>query len=463
MFEGQGKRLLIECANSCIRISEANIEKETAEMTTTTKVTAHNMQSQIPPPNGRVPTVTHELASNMAGDSVRNVGIHHSHNSSVIVGLQLGHHSAHQTQDSLQLVHHMAHHTTDSLHLDVLSPQRSAVSSAVSSRSPILKANDFVYTGYMNLEEEETEEISPEFTGDFDFGIYLEYWRRGRKNSVIPKYRNLRDELTQNQYSKIPLHQYRELHEECQQFLEKHKNEDFKAKDIGSSNQICKISPGTVISIEHLIAMRVYTDFTETQKKFKRHCRRLYKDDTLESIMGRNCHIANWCRLLKECVMFWGKIMAKKDVVSCGLNAKLVFRSLHQRFECPLSTSKTLHIAEQFAGGIDGVILRLQRATPRTRYFDVKSFSKFSSEEERLFMGSALKIKAIRVWNYEESKWDSLKPKNFVPALAMFEQVYNGHFIDGKAETRALLSSLIRMVVDESIPRGMFYAIFSHL
>ena len=160
--------------------------------------------------------------------------------------------------------------------------------------------------------------------------------------------------------------------------------------------------------------------------------------------------------------MFWGKTMSKKDVVSCGLSAKLVFRSLHHRFECPLSTSKKLDVAEQFAG-IDGVILNLQRATPRTKYFDVKAFSAFKQEEERLFMGSALKIKAIRVWNDDEGKWDWLQPKLFVPALAMFEQVYNGHFIDGNAKTQALLSSLIRMVVDESIPRGMFHTVFSHL
>ena len=304
------------------------------------------------------------------------------------------------------------------------------------------RSNDFLF-----------DENASIVTGDFDFGIYLEYWRRDRKNSVIPKYETLKEELTSNRYARLTERQYIELLESCQRYLKL----GYKAKDIGSSNEICGLPPGTAISIQHLIAMKVYTDFNETQKEFKRHCRRLHKGESIESVIHRNEEIAIWCRLLKESVMFYGKVMAKKEVVFCGLTARLVFRSLHQRFECPLSTTKSRTVAENFTDGITGVILRLKRANAKTKYLDTSPFSTFSSEEERLFMGSSLKIKLIIVFNQETNKWEPLKPRCFISALGMFEQIHHGHFADGNTETSLLLLSLIHLAMEESNTKGTVY------
>ena len=187
-----------------------------------------------------------------------------------------------------------------------------------------------------NFSIEEINDTDSSISKNFDFGIYLEYWRRGRKNSVIPKYETLRDELTKNTHATITEDQYDELVRKCKVFL----NVGFKANDIGRSNEICKIPPGSPITLEHLIALKLYTDFDKVQREFKRHFRRLRGGETLESVMKRNQEIAHWSRLLRESVMFWGKTMAKKEEFYCGLTARLVLRSLNQRFECPLSTTK---------------------------------------------------------------------------------------------------------------------------
>ena len=287
---------------------------------------------------------------------------------------------------------------------------------------------------------------------NFDFGIYLEYWRPDRKNYVKPKYQSLKEELTKNRHQKLSEQQFDELREICEQYLVL----DFKANFIGRGNEICYIAAGSAITIAHLMAMKIYTDFDDTQREFKRHCRRIYKGESVESVMERNREIANWCRLMRECIMFWGKTMKKKDVFYCGLTARLLLNSEHHRFECPLSTTKSFDVAQQFTDGFTGTILMLKRGNGKTRYFDCSRISAFPNEEERLFMGSTLKIKGILIYDGDTKKWEHLKPKGFVSALAMFEAIYNGHFIDGNDATRTLLLSLLQAEIDRSGHKGVF-------
>ena len=301
---------------------------------------------------------------------------------------------------------------------------------------------------------------------NFDFGVYLEYWRHDRKNSIIPKYRNLKEELMNNRHSTITEQQYAQLMEDCEQYL----NLGLKANDIGICNKTCKIPPGSLITIEHLVVLKLYTGFTNLQREFKRHCRRLHKGESVESVMDRNREIAHWSRLLRESIMFWGNSMAKKEEFYCGLSARLLLRSLKQRFECPLSTTKSWDVAQRFTGIISnihrqiaslctcsvykenifisdeykGMILKIKRANTRTRYFDVAAhLSVFNHEEERLFIGSSITITGIFTYNGLRGKWESLRPKNMVSALAMLQQIYSGHFVDGGSGTRALLLELL--------------------
>ena len=323
---------------------------------------------------------------------------------------------------------------------------------AVSQRINMPDAEDIQDNGFISsfgsssrslhndFQTDESGDNICEISKNFDFGVYLEYWRRGRKNYVNPKYENLKEESTKNQYSKIREETYIELAKQCEQYL----NRGYKAKDIGIGNKICKIAPGSPITIEHLIVLKMYSDFDEMQREFKRHCRRLRNGESMKSVRERNREIAHWSRLLRESVMFWGKTMTKKDQFYCGVSARLVLRSLNQRFECPLSTTKDFDVAQRFTDGLSGVVLRMKRANQHTRYFDMVPFSSFS-EAERVFFGSTIRITGILVYNNDVGKWESLKPKYFVAALTIFEQIYNGHFVDGKAEARALLQRLLHL------------------
>lgn len=248
----------------------------------------------------------------------------------------------------------------------------------------------------------------------------MEYWKTGKKNTVIPKYETLREELTQNSHAPITNQQYNKLQSQCKDIL---KRKSFVAEHIGAANQNCGVKAGMQMPVEHAICLKLYTDLDDVQREFKKHCRRLSEGESLQSVMLRNAEIANWCRLLKECVMFWGETMRSNQEVYSGMNTRLMFHSLYQRFECPLSTTTSKDVANLFTESGSGIRLSLKRASPLTRYIDVAPFSCHRNEKEFLFMGSTLKIVDINI---------GLKSfKNEVAALMMLEQIMRGRFIDG--------------------------------
>eukprot|EP01084_Bolivina_argentea_P153702 267983_1 len=108
-------------------------------------------------------------------------------------------------------------------------------------------------------------------------------------------------------------------------------------------------------------------------------------------------------------------------IVYTGLKNKLVFDSMMQHFECPISTTDDPNIANAFANGTSGLVLVLKRGNPKTRYFDVSRLSEFPHEKEKLFVGSSLRIVDILI-NCKSSD-------NYISAIHMFEQIIDGQFI----------------------------------
>eukprot|EP01083_Nonionella_stella_P112691 331814_1 len=292
--------------------------------------------------------------------------------------------------------------------------------------------NDFVFS-------DDDDKQSEMFSRNFSFGIYLHYWKTGFSNSVVPKYPTFKQELLENAHATLSREQYYDLYEGCLAF---YKRTNIKAANIGITNKKFKIPVGSLITINHLMSLKLYTDYTSVQLEFKKHCRRRYRNEAVDSIVRRNMEIAHWCRYLKESCTFYGNRMDKGTVVYAGLKVKLMFRSLNQHFECPLSTTTDSEVANRFAQGTNGIILVLRAANPKTMYFNVSWLSAFPREYEILFMGSSLKIVDI---------WINRRPSNYyISAIYMFEQIINGHFIDGGSKTRSRLLTLMNEITNST-------------
>ena len=219
---------------------------------------------------------------------------------------------------------------------------------------------------------ENNNNINGEYVQNFNFGRNLNYWDPNPSNGVMTKYHTFKEELLQNKYSSLSEKQYYVIMEQCIALRTKCKQQiqNLRAHDIGSSLNHKKydIPIGTPISINHLIALKLYTDHIYVQMEFKKHCKRYGDRESLKDFIERNSEIAHWCRYIKECCMFYGELMPGKMRVYVILKHKLLFKSMQQVFECPISTTTEQKMAEQFADGRDGVVLLMKRANPRTRY-----------------------------------------------------------------------------------------------
>eukprot|EP01084_Bolivina_argentea_P231209 389952_1 len=132
--------------------------------------------------------------------------------------------------------------------------------------------------------------------------------------------------------------------------------------------------------------------------------------------------------------------MSKTLTLYCGLNKMLLFDSLEQHFQCPISTTVNPSIANGFGSG--GIMLQLKRANSKTRYFDVSWLSVHKSEKERLIMGSSLKIHDI----YIRVK----STKKYVNAIRLLEQLTTGKFIDTTDESEKELYFLIKTYLEQN-------------
>ena len=304
--------------------------------------------------------------------------------------------------------------------IDLLQPSKSA---------PTLSFQNFAF-------QTQSESTS---CNNFHFGVYLEYWRGDRSNSVHPKYRSFKEELTQNVCAALTEDEYGELYAECEDKLTKHSAT--KANNLGARNIECQIAVGSRMRMSHMMSVTIYTDYSQIQCEFKKRCRKAYRGEPLAELIVRNAEIAHWCRALKESIMFFGRTMSANECVFSGMAGHLLFDSMYQRFECPLSTTKSERIAtHRFAGDTSGVTLKLKRGNSQTRCLDVTRFSCFPGEQERLFMGSTLKIVSLLIGR------TSLFP--YISALAVLERTMNGQFIDAKPRSIEILLSLIARVVN---------------
>ena len=83
-----------------------------------------------------------------------------------------------------------------------------------------------------------------------------------------------------------------------------------KSRFIGINNTKFNIPINSPITINHLISLKLYTDFGTTQKEFKAYCRKCSND---HEVVKKSSEFAHWFRYLKESCTFYGTPMKKRD------------------------------------------------------------------------------------------------------------------------------------------------------
>eukprot|EP01083_Nonionella_stella_P188480 694846_1 len=189
------------------------------------------------------------------------------------------------------------------------------------------------------------------------FGQNLNYWQTHCDNYVDPRYKTLRDELLNNKIHKLASAEYYLLYEESF-FLQQQQGFRHCACDANSKNKIYGVAKGTEITINHIISLKLYTDYGAIGEDFAAQCHKLHYNETLGEVVLRNRNIANWCRYLRESVMFYGTRRKKPRYLYTHVRSLIMFDSMWLRVECPLSTTSDSVLCQELChSSAEGIVL----------------------------------------------------------------------------------------------------------
>lgn len=220
----------------------------------------------------------------------------------------------------------------------------------------------------------------------YGFGVQFKYHEKGHKNYVAAKYGNLREEILCNELYTISSFEYESIASKAQQYLSSHRGRTLEARKQSVLNRVYGVAVNAPISLQHVIALMLYTNMDELQRALKTGCKLLATDNgKVDAVKERNAEIASWCRLLLESIVFYGESMSERDSFYHGLSRKLLFRSVIAAFNCPTSTTSLKSVAYRFSTG-SGIIVQLSRSNAFDyHYLDASYLSDYPHEEEQLF------------------------------------------------------------------------------
>ena len=184
-------------------------------------------------------------------------------------------------------------------------------------------------------------------------GIQCWYWDPNQIPEgavlVIQRHVNLKDEVLDlpPNGSRLSRKNWFDLYRQCQQLVKTQKVRRMRGN--GSNENVYGIDKGTPISCKHLIAIKIYTDFTKLNQMFCEHFRlKKIMDDILESRRSlgiRNGKFWNLAKLLMEAVQCFGEFREPDAKYYRGLDKPFMFPSFVSRYHTPLSTSKSVCIS----------------------------------------------------------------------------------------------------------------------
>ena len=170
---------------------------------------------------------------------------------------------------------------------------------------------------------------------------------------------------------------------------------------------------GDVMTLNHLIAIICYTDFSELCTEWTSTFRAIYFGESQESIKLRQESYYHLSKYLYEIVQYFGvychgigcsdsTLKSATRVITdygyesvswcdvdgpffCGMNNKMTFPSFNIRLNAPTSTSCHKEIALRFSGE-DGILIQFNNTglqkNHKTGFFDASWISRYKEEDE---------------------------------------------------------------------------------
>eukprot|EP01084_Bolivina_argentea_P020141 37477_1 len=217
---------------------------------------------------------------------------------------------------------------------------------------------------------------------------------------IIPKYQNLKLEILSNHRVSFSIEQWQNTVIKSELKRKRYKNKVNKAfflwqKAYGFGGQ-------NTIDDRHIQALFLYTNYSDLCTKFTETYRKLSENESDSHLKDRHSYFAHFGKALKECVEVFGVRKSKHTHFYHGINRKMVFKKLCERFCGPTSPSIFKEVASNFGG--EGIMLTIQNNSDIVSYFPCISFSDFPAEAEMLYISGLERLSITNITDLAISK-----------------------------------------------------------
>lgn len=160
------------------------------------------------------------------------------------------------------------------------------------------------------------------------------------------------------------------------------------------------IPGGTPISFQHILSIILYCDTNNLQTHFTATFRKKHQFETINETKKRHSKYYHFAKSIVEAVHLYP--IHENGPFYCGLNRVLHVGQYAIHLKGPTSTSVNIEVAISFAKR-KGILMEMMNDGSREYMFDCSLISRYSEENERLFIGfedmRRLRIASIRIVN----------------------------------------------------------------
>ena len=236
------------------------------------------------------------------------------------------------------------------------------------------------------------------------------WWDRGNKGYtcahwyIRPKYADLQDEILNNVIHTLPLDEFKVLVSEAEVKLDLNESKSKNAEYLFAS--VYGIDAGSPLQLNHVLALLLYSNFSDLCYEFSKTYRRLNRQESDEALKARHANFYHFGKYLREFVEVFGEEFAESryETFYHGINTEMLFKDCFAHICGPMSTTTAKNVAMgTFAKG-GGIVVHFERNTELAFFIDSQYYSDFPDEKEKLFLGGFAALPFGNIYRIHDQK-----------------------------------------------------------
>ena len=240
--------------------------------------------------------------------------------------------------------------------------------------------------------------ISKIFPCHTSFRKRCEYWNKDDPKYVKPKYKNLKQEVIKGPFQ-ISKDNWNQTLRKSKIFYQSNISQKFIAKS-NKWNKICNIAAGTKMTLQHVVVIKLFTDFDRSQERWH------------EIIQGndfeKKAEIAHFTEMFIAAINLYGD-----DKNSSGSkkyfgvpSSFMALDTVNPTFYYPITVTASYHVARTFATKDGYIVCMEEGADCNPVYFDLAQLSDYPEEQSCLIYGGIFNVNKVSVREPKESTGD---------------------------------------------------------